>query len=375
MNPNIHSTGAAARAGPQLVAESDAGMLGRILAAVTALVGARSAFMERTTPDPDVVEVVAAVGPGAPPHGFGPRASGAAAFTLPLRLDDADVGRIICLDMPSAVALDPTLPGQLELLACTGALALRNLALARELESATSAAAERRYRVTNAVVQHMKEVLGAAREYSQLIDVETELTDRQRQYLAASARNIEAGVRLMQELLDLGRIETGRVQVELEPIDVAAVVRGIARDYQLANGAGGVSFKVRTEEGVTRIRTDVDLLRRVLDTLLSNAVRFSPVDAPIEIALRTQPGRRARDPAAWLCIDVADEGPGLHDHQLVFDEGARAAALPVAPGFRLPIARRLMRLLGGDLTLESGERRGCRFTVWLPLPPGLALQR
>ena len=365
----LHPTNdAAARRAPQLVADSDTSMLDRITAAAANLVGARSAFMERITPEPDVVEVVAAIGPDAPPCGFGPRARGASGFVLALELDERLAGHIVCLDVPTSVALNPAIPGQLEMLAVTGALALRNLALARELENSTAAAAERRYRITSGVVHHLKEVLGAARAYTQLIESESELNERQREFVAASGRNIEAGVRLMQELLDLGRIETGRMPVELVPVDAAAVVRGMSRDYELANGAAGVTLAVRTEEALPRVHTDIDLLRRVLDTLLSNAVRYTPSDGHIEIAVRTQPGRRARDPQVWLCIDIADDGPGLRDADTVFDDAARADALAVAPGFRLPIARRMARLLGGDLTLESGERTGCRFTVWLPLP-------
>jgi signal transduction histidine kinase len=125
---------------------------------------------------------------------------------------------------------------------------------------------------------------------------------------------------------------------------------------------------VRAEEGLPRIMSDVDLLRRVLDTLLSNAVRFTPPDGRIDVVLRSQPGRRARDPHAWLCVDVCDEGPGLRDQEQVFDDAARAEALAASPGFRLPIARRIARLLGGDLTLESSDHHGCRFTMWLPQP-------
>ena len=68
MSPIQPANGLAARAAPQLVAESDPGMLDRIIAAVTSLVGARSAYVERITADPDVVEIVAAVGPDAPPE-------------------------------------------------------------------------------------------------------------------------------------------------------------------------------------------------------------------------------------------------------------------------------------------------------------------
>lgn len=351
-----------------LAATSDASMLEKTAAALAAATGARSAYIERFTLEPDVGEIVATFGPDAPHLGFGRRAQSASAheFILPLQLDDVPIGAAVALDVPHTVVLNPALPGQLESLACIGALALRNLALTRELETANAAASERKFRVINGIVHYVKETLGAAAEYVQLLDTETELTARQQEFIRRSRRNIDDAVRLMSELLDLGRVETGRIRLEYEPVDVASVVRGMLRDYELANGVSGLTVERQFEPDLPRIRTDVDSLRRIVDSLVSNAVRYSPADGRITIAVGTRAGRRARDPKQWVCVAVTDQGPGIPEREQVFEEVARAEALASSPGFRLAISRRLSRLLGGDLTLETTDGRGSTFTLWLP---------
>src|SRR5690606_26826971 len=247
-------------AAPQLAATADASMLEQTTAAVASVTGASSAYLERITHEPDVVEVLAATGPLAPPLGFGSTTGGrnGGAYLLPLRLDDRVIGNIVALEVPPAVALDASVPGQLELLACVGALALRNLLLARELDTVNAQTAERRFRLTSGIVQYMKEVLGAASEYVQLLDTESELSERQQEYIQGSRRNMDAGLRLMSELLELSRVETGRVQLEYELVDIVAVVRGITRDYELLEGTSGIRFRTDADTSPIRSYTDLD---------------------------------------------------------------------------------------------------------------------
>lgn len=356
-------------AAPQLAATADASMLEQTTAAVAAVTGASSAYLERVTHEPDVVEVLAATGPLAPPLGFGPPSAGrnGGAYRLPLRLDDRLIGNIVALDVPPAVVLDASAPGQLELLGCVGALALRNLLLARELDTMNAQTAERRFRLTSGIVQYMKEVLGAASEYVQLLDTESDLSERQQQYIHGSRRNLDAGLRLMSELLELSRVETGRVALEYELTDMAAVVRGITRDFELLEGTSGIQFRTEVESPLMRSYTDLDLLRRILDALLANAVRYSPATGVVTVRAQLRPGRRANDPGSWVCIAVTDDGPGVRESEQVFEEVARAETITGARGFRLAISRRLARLLGGDLTLTTDEGRGSTFTLWLPV--------
>ena len=343
-------------------------MLEQTTAAVAAATGASSAYLERVTHDPAVVEVLAVTGPLAPPLGFGPAGAGNGnAYRLPLRLDDRLIGNVVAVDVPAAVALDASAPGQLELLGCVGALALRNLLLARELDTLGAQTAERRFRLTSGIVQYMKEVLGAASEYVQLVATESDLSERQQQYIKGSRRNLDAGLRLMAELLELSRVETGRVRLEYEFTDLAAVVRGITRDFELLEGTSGLRFRTEVAAPPIRSYTDLDLLRRILDVLLANAVRYSPPGGVVTVRAQQRPGRRASDPGQWICIGVTDEGPGVREPEHVFEEVARAETIVGARGFRLAISRRLARLLGGDLTVASQQGRGSTFTLWLPV--------
>ena len=114
--------------------------------------------------------------------------------------------------------------------------------------------------------------------------------------------------------------------------------------------------------------TDPNQAREILDALLSNAVKYTPEGGVISIRSDVREGRRRGDPASWACITVHDSGPGVEDADHIFEEVQRVNVPKSQVGFRLVICRRIARLLGGDLTLESVKNRGAAFTLWLPLP-------
>lgn len=358
----------------QIASTADRTMLRQIIAAVAQLTGSPSAYMEQHTGDGEP-EVVAAYGPDAPPLGshspvLGPRTvyavETAPPLTLPLQIDGRNVGSIVCISTPHEVVLDPAQPGQIELLGTLAAAALRNVSLAEELELATTAAIEQRFRLINGLVHYLRNTLGAAGEYVQLLETDSELTQRQRGYIAASQRNIDVALRLLTELLDLRRVETGRLSVEPEPVDPAAVVRGIVRDYELSNGMSGVHFDLVIASALPIIVTDVDLMRRILDTILSNAVKYTPAGGRVHVNADVRAGRRADDAREFVCVTVIDEGPGVRERDQVFDEVVRAESAGTTPGFRLAISRRIARLLGGDLSLDARAVEGSSFSLWLP---------
>jgi signal transduction histidine kinase len=359
-------------AATQIASSADPSMLQQIVAAVAQVTGSRSAWIERLAAE-DAAEVVASYGADAPAVGeTAPAASELRdVLTFPLTIDNHTVGSIICVGTPRSVALDPSDPGRIELLGTLAAAALRNVTLLRELELASSAAVERRFRLLNGLVHYLRNTLGAAGEYVQLIETESELTSRQHGYIAASQRNIDVALRLLTELLDLGRVETGRLVVSLEPIDPNAVVRGIVRDYELSNGTSGVHFDLDLPDALPTLETDLDLMRRILDTLLSNAAKYTKAGGRVTVTGSLREGRRAEDPQRFVCITVTDEGPGVAEDEQVFEEVVRAESGTTTPGFRLAISRRIARLLGGDLSLEPARATGSSFSLWLPVSSAL----
>jgi signal transduction histidine kinase len=143
------------------------------------------------------------------------------------------------------------------------------------------------------------------------------------------------------------------------------------------------------------VRTDPAHLRQIVVNLLGNAVKFTdaggvtvrtrhlpplaPGTSPASVSGSVQEAalrRQAPDPArAWVVLQVIDTGRGIApaDHGRIFDEfeqvnpGSRGDSDRRGTGLGLPISRRLARLLGGELTVDSAPSRGSTFTLWLPV--------
>lgn len=252
-------------------------------------------------------------------------------------------------------------------LATLAVIALQRRLLIEELQRTREeyqSAIENKFRLISGISEELRNRLGVAGEYVQLLDTEGELNPREKKYIAGSRRSIDAAVHLINEMVQLARAETGKLSLQLEPVNIAAVLRGIVRDYQLEIGNIGVAFDVQVPD-LPMIQTDIDAVRQILDNLLSNAVRYTPVGGRITVQADIRPGRRKSDPSKYVCLAIGDTGPGVGDQDLIFEEIYRVERRGNHPGFRLAISRRIARLLGGELTLETSDD-GSVFTLWLP---------
>jgi signal transduction histidine kinase len=258
-------------------------------------------------------------------------------------------------------------------LATLATLALKRSLLIGEIERTREECVgivEDKYRLISGISDDLKDRLGAAMEYVALLDLKGELTAEQNDYIKRSRCGIDSVIRIINDLVQLSRVDTGRVSPRPEPVNVASVVRGIVRDHQLAMGTIGFEFELDVPEDLPVISTDIDLVRQILDGLLSNAVRYTPTGGHVRVVADVRPGRRKADPLRYLCVSVADTGPGIGDNELIFEEVYRVERRGERPGFRLAISRRIARLLGGELTLDTEPGKGSTFTLWLPdVPP------
>jgi signal transduction histidine kinase len=181
--------------------------------------------------------------------------------------------------------------------------------------------------------------------------------------IARSARHLRA---LVDELLDLGRLEAGRVPLAVEELSLPALVHDALAALEPQARAKGLALELRSRdaEAVPRVRTDARRVRQVLLNLLSNAVKFTERGG-VTVVLEPRP-------AGIVAVHVVDTGVGIapEDQERVFDEfvqvGAARGGAHGGTGLGLAISRRLARLLGGDLTLHSAPGRGSRFTLTLP---------
>lgn len=317
--------------------------------------------------------VVAGNGESATADTLNHRIEGASRIVIALGRRNERQGTMVLFRSERASPVDAETLDRVSDLAMMATLALKQAALSTHIERTREEAlrmVEDKYRLISGISDDMKDRLGAAMEYVALLDLEGSLTAQQADYILRSRQSIEGVIRIINDLVQLSRVDTGRVSPRPEPVNVAALVRGMVRDYQLALGTIGFEFETDFPRDLPIISTDIDLVRQVLDNLLSNAVRYTSIGGHVRVAADVRPGRRKADPLRYLCLSVADTGPGVGDNELIFEEVYRVERRGERPGFRLAISRRIARLLGGELTLDTEPGNGSTFTLWLPdVPP------
>jgi signal transduction histidine kinase len=243
-----------------------------------------------------------------------------------------------------------------------------------EAEAASQAKSEFLAMMSHELRTPLNAVLG----YTDLLQlgVAGSLSDEQRQQLrriSASGRHL---LSLVNEVLDLARIEAGRLNVERRPIRTTEVADAALVMIQPQAEARGLSLS-RTETVASPVCLgDSDRVRQILVNLLGNAVKFTPVagtvTVDIGVADAAEPGARVRGDGPWVYIRVSDTGPGIapEQHEQIFAPFVQAQSGHTrrkdGTGLGLTISRRLARLMSGDVTVHSVPGDGAVFTLWLP---------
>jgi len=192
------------------------------------------------------------------------------------------------------------------------------------------------------------------------------LPESQRQRaLETIERNARTQTRLVEDLLDVSRAVTGRLQLQTGPVAIADVVHGAVESLRPAIAARELRFTAAVREGLPPIVADAERLQQVVWNLLSNAIKFTPRGGTIMLSAGLAPG--------GVEIVVTDNGRGIPPEFLpfVFDRFRQADASTRREtsglGLGLAIARHLVELHGGTLTAASpGEGQGASFHVYLP---------
>jgi signal transduction histidine kinase len=175
---------------------------------------------------------------------------------------------------------------------------------------------------------------------------------------------------LVNEVLDLSKIEVGRMAVDAQEVDVSSLIDSVVTVIEPMAEAKGLRLDVVLGRDLPRIVTDPGHVRQILLNLASNAVKFTERGSVAIIAGRADPS-----PGSGVTIVVEDTGIGIapQDAERIFEEfeqvrpGGRGDSLQRGTGLGLTISRKLARLLGGDVTVQSKPGVGSRFTLTLPL--------
>jgi PAS domain S-box-containing protein len=167
---------------------------------------------------------------------------------------------------------------------------------------------------------------------------------------------------LVNDILDLSKIEAGKMELLLEPVPLPETVKDLFVTVAPVAQEQGVELTLEAPDEPFTIVSDARRVRQIVLNLLSNAIKFGE-GKPVRVTCKRRDG-------GGLALEVIDQGPGipLEDQEKIFDEFVQLSQATTTPGtgLGLPISRRLAELLGGDLTVESVPGEGCAFRVVLP---------
>ena len=231
------------------------------------------------------------------------------------------------------------------------------------------AEAEEANRAKSRFLSHMshelRTPLNAILGFVQLIDRDRTLSAGSREQLGIVLRNGEHLLGLINDVLNVSKIEAGQMALRSEPFDLFELLSGLEETFRARAEAKDVVFAVERAEALPRfVRGDGGKLRQILLNLVGNAIKFT---AEGSVTLR----------ASWSAgrgtFDVADTGPGLSEAERArlfapFVQAQAGLRSTEGTGLGLTISRGFARLMGGDVTVASPARRGSTFTVDVELP-------
>jgi len=270
----------------------------------------------------------------------------------------------------------PSIAAALAIALAFVAVLAREIARRRRLESEllrAKDAAESASRAKGAFLANtsheIRTPLNAILGYAQLLESDPGLPEEQRRGVERIRSGGEHLLSVINEILDLSKIESGRAALVEAPFDLAAALRGAVELTELKAREKGLALETALAPGLPElVFGDEGKLRQILINLLGNAVKFTESGW---VRLSVEPLEDSGGPT--IRFTVSDSGPGIapEDRERIFDAFEQASAGTVAregTGLGLSVSRQLAALLGGTLTLSSELGRGSAFALTARLP-------
>jgi signal transduction histidine kinase len=273
---------------------------------------------------------------------------------IEIQLDRGNGIRIVMARLNTVAFEDGTLVGH--------TLALHDVTAEREI-------ADMKNEFVSTVSHELRTPLTSIKGYVDLIlDGDAgSINEIQREFLGIVKENSDRLVELINEMLDITRIESGRVHLKVEPINVQDAVEGAVDTFRAVLSRTGRAVDLNIEHGLPPVAADRDRVGQVLVNLISNALKYSPAGGLVAVGVARQ--------GDFVKVLVSDQGLGLseEDRSQMFTKFFRVDSAMTreigGTGLGLSICKTIIELLGGEIGVESVLGEGSTFWFTLPVAP------
>jgi signal transduction histidine kinase/DNA-binding NarL/FixJ family response regulator/ABC-type nitrate/sulfonate/bicarbonate transport system substrate-binding protein len=213
--------------------------------------------------------------------------------------------------------------------------------------------------------------LNAILGFSEMLGRDVEITGAKKEKLAIINNSGEHLLEMINDVLDLSKIEAGRVELEQQAFELPQMLQDIGQGFEARAENAGLHFKLELDPSLARyITSDVSKLRQILFNLLGNAVKFT-TEGGFSLSVQTKP-MQSDYSMVTLQLEVEDSGPGIAAEQLKrifepFIQAKRAKTNIKGTGLGLSICESFVKLLGGQISAESEIGKGSLFRITLPV--------
>jgi chemotaxis family two-component system sensor kinase Cph1 len=250
--------------------------------------------------------------------------------------------------------------------------------LAEQAEQANQAKSQFLAKMSHELRTPLNAILG----FTQLMSGSTDLSADYQDYLDIISRSGEHLLSLINDVLEMSKIEAGQTNINATCFDLHRTLQSIEDMFTLRAERQGLGLIVQQAADVPKhIYGDQGKLRQIMINLLGNAVKFTEQGrVTLAVAVVPPPGGGDCPPSdLWLQIQVMDTGPGIHPHDLsaifkAFQQTERTRQFTEGSGLGLSISRQFARMMGGDLTVQSQLGHGSTFTCLIPVQPTAAVE-
>jgi signal transduction histidine kinase len=235
-----------------------------------------------------------------------------------------------------------------------------------QIEQLKRSDAIRREMVAN-VSHDLRTPLATLRGYIEtlLLKEDTLSAEERRNYLDIAFRHCERLSKLIDELLELVKLESLEINVQVEPFNLGELVQDVIQKFRLRAGEKRISIKIDMEKEMPFVQADIGLIERVLENLMENAIHYTPEGGDVSVALKPE-----RDE---ISVQVSDTGIGIAAEELphIFDRFYRIDKSrkdePRRSGLGLAIAKRILELHNRSISIQSEPDSGTTLLFKLPV--------